>query len=110
MSKKRLLDLIPQIESATEKGEVTWSQESEHVFSAKVGKYSVFSWSGEELDGANFFSASLRSGDATLDSVTALEYEENFKPLSNFYACARRSALNVEAVIDEIESILKKRP
>ena len=103
-------DLIEPITDATASGALRWEEESENRYSVRLPKHAVGVWSGiDEDDGSRWVSVELRGREvsgAVLDSTTASEFSPRYDRLLRFFQAARRSALNVDSVIDSIKQDL----
>lgn len=79
------------------------------AFYVNVGKYTIstWEWSDQEND-VEGYSVGIYEGEKQLDFVRADPYSPRYSRLEDFYRMARRSALNVESIIDEIEKTLGK--
>jgi hypothetical protein len=108
---KSLQTLIPKLVQATQNGKLNWEEHEYGGYQCPLGSSTVRVWAWSNPDAEEQgISATLyhgRSlGAAVLDSVVANEFDSDHGTLSELFSVARRSALNVDKVISEIEDQL----
>ena len=109
MDKMRsLLTLTPKLLAATAQHKLVWSRHppAGTAYSVSLGDVYVLVW--EWTDGnspeTSGVSAQLKtSQEVILDAVICDEYDPNYRQVRDLYLAARRSALNVDSVIADIE-------
>ena len=81
-------------------------------FECKIGEYvvKVWEWTNVENDTPGMTATlSNRSNPySPIDRMTAEQFESDYAKLSDLHTIARRSALNVDEVISELEAALRK--
>lgn len=100
-------DLIEPVVEATTAGSLRWKQEGHSTFVLKLPRHiiNVWSWSDDD-DGSTGITAQLRLTNAAndlLDATSASEFSPRYNKLSTLLSNARRSALDVDSVIDSIK-------
>ncbi|UYO42747.1 hypothetical protein KQX63_15200 [Rhodopseudomonas palustris] len=112
MKMKTLEDLLPKLIKSTEDKKLTWIVSSTG-FECHIGNQDVKTWAWfDEGSETNFVTVQLRAGPdfnpTILDSVTAGDFESNYNIVSSLHSAARRSAHNVDAIIENISDKLDK--
>lgn len=110
---KSLDTLIPRLKQATLDGKLKWGKDQWSAYTCTLGKTSikVWNWSSPEDDttgvSVNLYRGNSSNGEV-LDAVIADQFDSAYANVFELYSVARRSALNVDAVISEIEDELDK--
>jgi hypothetical protein len=103
---KTIEEMLPSVQAATEDGRLKWANK-EMTFSVKVGKYTISTWQWSDPDNdVEGYSVGIYEGDKQLDYIRADPYSPRYSRLEDFYRMARRSALNLGDIIEEIERAL----
>lgn len=103
-------DLIEPVTEAIGTGALKWQEEASSSFSVRLPKHILDVWTGvDDDDGSSWVSIALRdrgAGNQVLDTTTASQFSPRYDRLLRFFQTARRSALNVDAVISSIKQDL----
>lgn len=111
---RSVTDILEKIQELTEMSKLRWEQDNfaaRPVFILDFGnnRLRVWDWT-DENDGSSGVSIQLTRGanyDQVIDFVSANEFNANFEKYNGFLGVARRSALNVDSAISEIEQQLQ---
>ncbi len=111
---RNILNLVPQLLKATENGKLHWQAESvsrSYVCSLGGRFVRIFEWTDDEAE-VSGLTAQLRQdlgwNADVLDGITASSFASDYETLRELHLAARRSAHNVDAVIDELEKTLSR--
>lgn len=101
-------DLIDPLIEATQKGQLVW-EVSGSLFETELDPFTVRTWTGiNDNDDSSFVSVALFDNRGEmLDNTAADEYEASYPRLRLLHTTARRSAHNVDVVIDDLMKRLK---
>ncbi len=104
---KTLEDLIPVLIERTKEGLVNWRERDgyKNHFEASVhSKYNVSTWEWEDENGVEGISIGLRPIDATtvIDSIAYDTFSSKYGKIEELFKIAKRKALNLDVVIEEI--------
>jgi hypothetical protein len=110
---KSLLTIVPKLRQATNDEKLTWEKHQFTGYKCTLGANLVRIWQWSNSDSETTgISVNLQRGNdfagEILDSIVADEYASAYEELLELYSAARRSALNVDAVISEIEAEIDK--
>ncbi|SRR4051794_20435277 len=105
MDKARsLLTLIPKLLVATASKKLKWSKH-QAGYSVAIGEITISVWTWSDMNSPETSGAStqLSKGGVVLDELISDEYDPNYRVVRDLYLAARRSALDVDNVIADIE-------
>lgn len=104
---KTLEDLIPKITERTNDGTISWSPGiNDKTFKTKLGKYFLFVWKWSEPDETEGISIGIKADEKDevyLDVIGYDTYSFKHSKFEDFYMLARRSTLQLNKIIAEIE-------
>lgn len=104
-------DLLDVVLTATTSGALRWEEENRSSFFARLPKHRLDVWSGtDDDDGTRWVSVQLREpgpDGQVLDATTADQFSPRYDRLMRMFQIARRSALEVDAVISSIKQDLE---
>lgn len=112
-------DLVPEIVAATIAGKLEWKEiasfSSSPWYWVPLGRRSIVTYAWQTDDGERTgYAVSLVSGGSepnfpmdVIDSISDDEYGPTFSLVRELYQAARRSALQVDSVVGEVEDFLK---
>jgi hypothetical protein len=105
---RSLENLLESLANATEQDKLSWRNDSTDTYVASLpNDYVVYVWQWfDEDSGTTGITAKLEQRGQLLDKVMADEFRSSFSALSRLYDSARRSANNIDAVIDDVEKVL----
>ncbi|MCZ8377110.1 MAG: hypothetical protein O9342_17195 [Beijerinckiaceae bacterium] len=108
---KSIEDLLPLIDRKTRENSLKWSRETSDSFYCKILHYKIriWKWTDVNTDESGYSIAMIDKSNETIDSILASEYNTKYERMENVFSIARRSALNVDSVIEEIEEALNKK-
>jgi hypothetical protein len=111
---KSVADIMEKVQELTEKGILKWDQDPMGFGAFYVdisnNRLSVRQWT-DQNDGSCGITVSLNSGtdhDSMLDNIVVNEYSGKYDYFQAFFNSARRSALDVESTISDIEKQLSE--
>lgn len=110
---KSVADIMDEVQNLTEDNSLTWEQDmSASSFYVDIGdvRLKVWQWT-DENDGSSGISVMLSGGkvhETVLDHITVSEYSGKFDKYKDFFNVARRSALQVDSKIADIQKALSK--
>lgn len=107
---KTIEDLIPKLVEKTRQGALTWSKaETTDNFKATLKNYlaQVWEWTDQE-DGSEGISFSVKPirNPENFDTIYYDKYSSKYNRLKELFDVARRSALNLDKMVDDIEAEL----
>jgi hypothetical protein len=109
---KSLQTLIPKLREATAEEKLKWETHKWGGYTCNLGQnfIRVWEWSNPDSDATGVSVALLREkvSSDVLDAVVTDAYDSGYGETHELYLAARRSALNVDQVISEIEKALDK--
>ncbi len=105
---KSLSELLVKFIMATKDKRMKWSGGQGGIFSCSLlEKYSVEIWEWDNRDEeTSGISIQLKKGSLVMDRIIAPDFAKDYQILEELYAEARRSAYNIDEVIDEIDDFL----
>ena len=107
---RTLEDLVPKLIEKTKTGSVKWRQtELPSKFDATVGRQEIVVWEWtDEDDETKGISIGIRSAGSPglADVIYYNSFSQNYQKLEDLHNSARRSALNVEKMVDELDAAL----
>jgi hypothetical protein len=103
-------EMLPIVNQATLDGRLSWKKERSK-FLTTVGDYAIstWEWSDQNTD-ASGYSVDISRDGSQIDYIAVDEYSSKYNSVQSLFQNARRSALNVEAVINDIERQIKMLP
>jgi hypothetical protein len=106
---RSLEELLDGILSATEDATLKWQEARTDNYWADVvnHKLSIWEWSDPQSESTGITIELSAKDGKTLDTVQADEFSNKFPGLRELFNAARRSALNVSEVIEELANELK---
>ena len=108
---KTLEDIIPKITERTKDGSLKWETSPiTDAYLAPLGKYYVRTWTWtDENDGTNGISIGLlktKSESTFIETVYTDTFSTKYSRYEELHSYARRSALNLNKIIDDIDKEL----
>ncbi|MBD9445740.1 MULTISPECIES: hypothetical protein [unclassified Rhizobium] len=109
---KTLEDLIPKLSDKTRDGSIRWMPGPNTQYKTEFGKFRVHVWKWQEPeDETEGISIGLRTGDDNnpfLDVIAFDTYSSRYSRLDDLYSMARRSALQIDLIIEDADAELDK--
>jgi hypothetical protein len=107
---RKLLDLVPKMLDATEEGRLKWEPRTSNMFGCVLKDLTVQLWvfTDEESDtsGVGLSLSNPKRPFENMDTAIARDFESDYGLLFKLFSAARRSALNIDAVINDLDSEL----
>ncbi|MGO8468345.1 hypothetical protein AB9F45_27680 [Rhizobium leguminosarum] len=103
-------DILPTVQEATAAGKLQWKENNiPDSYLTQIGPFSVLIWQWQDNDDDTFgYSVQLLRGPNVLDTARSSQYGSKFGLLEAVFEGARRSFLNVDEVIADLEGELAK--
>ncbi|WP_411034307.1 hypothetical protein [Shinella sp. BYT-45] len=109
---KTLEDLIPKLVEKTRDGSLSWSQGiGNDGYKTTFGKYRVDVWQWQDEDETEGITVGLKIGDNATDFIDKVYYDtysSRYSRLDDLYSMARRSALKIDKIIEDVDVELDK--
>ena len=105
MALKSIASMTDKLLELTNAEQLQWGEEHGDVFLASMPSFNVTVWSGVDDDGIRFVSLLLSDHKgAEIDQVSAGEYDSEFDRLMHLFRAAKRSARNINDVLENFEA------
>lgn len=108
MSSKTIADLLKPVMDATEAGRLKWAKADGGALEAKLPRYRIKVWDGADEVGFHWVSVQLLTLDGdVIDLMNENEFSDRYQNFKNFFAMARRSAINFDAIAENVMEDLR---
>ncbi|MEI1251994.1 hypothetical protein [Rhizobium aouanii] len=103
-------DILPTVQEATADGKLHWKDyDMPESYEAQIGPFLVRIWQWQDNDDdTSGYTVQLLRGSKVMDTARASQYGSKFGLLEAVFEGARRSYLNVDEVIADLEGELAK--
>lgn len=110
---RTLEDITPKLIEKTRDGSISWDKGiGNDGYKTILGNYAFHVWAWEDEDGTEGISIGLRpktDEGSFLDTIYHDKYSNKYHNLTDLHGMARRSALRLDKIIDEIDNELDNR-